>query len=580
MGKIFDECKKRETLHRAWDRIRANGTRSKADETKRAIEDFARTAERDIQRIQNRLREDTFVFEPQKGVLKKKASGGKRGLVMASVQNRIVERALLDTLSKHSSVAQRANGQPTSFGGVPHRSVPHALQFLDRAFRDGHLFFVRSDISGFFDAVPRKVVIEKIGEDIDDQRFLKLLDQASTVTLGNEEALGDDRSVFPTDEEGVAQGSPLSPLFGNILLHEFDQRFNERGIVCARFIDDFVILGPTEAKVRKAFENAKADLAKLGLHCHDPFAQNADNRKTQRGRVGNGFNFLGYFCSPGLFQPSESARKGLLGTIDQHLTNGRKAIMKARRDENSWADMQRYAQTQTLIDRVLRGWGDAFAYSTLPTIMDRLDVEIDQRLDNFKSWFTRQMRDADRKAKRRMGGVGLLGDVERKTLDEVPFRLEHGTRFRTSKNTITISTDGALCSGARQSKRERRPGGWAFVVHGSNEERGGYDVATFNNRMELMAVIEALKHTPSGASVCIRTDSQYVCSICNEGGAIQKNSDLWRSYEAQASQRRVRIVWVKGHAGDEYNERADRLASKYAEDARLIEQASRTPWVA
>ena len=66
---------------------------------------------------------------------------------MASVHNRIVERALLDTLQQKVEVARQVGRQSTSFGGVPDRSVPHALKFLHDAFVGGHGFFVRSDIS-------------------------------------------------------------------------------------------------------------------------------------------------------------------------------------------------------------------------------------------------------------------------------------------------------------------------------------------------------------------------------------------------------------------------------------------------
>ena len=319
MGRHFVHCTRQEALHKAWRRIRANGTRSKADETRQAIKDFERTANRDIGRIQRRLRDGTFLFDPQKGVLKKKSSGGHRGIVMASVHNRIVERALLDTLQEKVDAARQVGRQPSSFGGVPERSVPHALKFLQEAFGSGHWHFVRSDISGFFDGIPRKAVLDRIARDVDDARFLDLLDQATTVTLANEEALGEDRAVFPTDEEGVAQGSPLSPLFGNILLHPFDERFNDRGILCARFIDDFVLLGTSEAKVRKAFASARDHLAELGLRCHDPFATGTSAEKAQHGRVEDGFDFLGYFCSPGLFQPSRRGRKGLLEAVDGHL---------------------------------------------------------------------------------------------------------------------------------------------------------------------------------------------------------------------------------------------------------------------
>ena len=163
MGKLFEHCTTQDTLHKAWRRIRGNGARSKAEETRSAIEDFDHTANRNITRIQKRLRTDAFEFDPQKGVLKTKSSGGKRGIVMASVHNRIVERALLDTLQRKVEIARQAGRQPSSFGGVPERSVPHALKFLDEAFKSGHTHFVRSDISGFFDGIPRKAVLERIG---------------------------------------------------------------------------------------------------------------------------------------------------------------------------------------------------------------------------------------------------------------------------------------------------------------------------------------------------------------------------------------------------------------------------------
>jgi RNA-directed DNA polymerase len=98
MGKFFHSATEQNSLKLAWQRIRANGIFSSAIETRVAVELFDRDESRNISNIQRRLRAGTFEFEPQHGVLKKKNSGGKRGIVMASVHNRVVERAWLDCL--------------------------------------------------------------------------------------------------------------------------------------------------------------------------------------------------------------------------------------------------------------------------------------------------------------------------------------------------------------------------------------------------------------------------------------------------------------------------------------------------
>src|SRR5687767_15390945 len=134
MGKLFRVATEQSALRLAWHRIRANGSASLAPETRVAIETFERDESRNIYNIQRSLRAGTFEFEPQMGVLKRKKDGGKRGIVMASVHNRVVERALLDCLQKESAFVRSVINFPTSIGGVPHRSVPHGLKMIRDAF--------------------------------------------------------------------------------------------------------------------------------------------------------------------------------------------------------------------------------------------------------------------------------------------------------------------------------------------------------------------------------------------------------------------------------------------------------------
>ncbi len=133
---------------------------------------------------------------------------------------------------------------------------------------------------------------------------------------------------------------------------------------------------------------------------------------------------------------------------------------------------------------------------------------------------------------------------------------------------VIIHTDGA-CSG------NPGPGGWGAIIRdgGKTTEIKGGEAATTNNRMELLAAISALESLPDNTPAELHTDSQYL-----RDGITQwlhnwkkngwrtsdkkpvKNVDLWKRLEAAAERHQVTWHWVRGHVGQDENERADELA--------------------
>jgi ribonuclease HI len=135
---------------------------------------------------------------------------------------------------------------------------------------------------------------------------------------------------------------------------------------------------------------------------------------------------------------------------------------------------------------------------------------------------------------------------------------------------VVIYTDGA-CRG------NPGPGGWGVVLSykGANKELFGGEKATTNNRMELMAAIQALEALTKPCTVKLHTDSKYVLQGITEwlpnwkkrqwrtaNNAPVKNEDLWRRLDIAGQIHTVEWIWVKGHAGNSGNEQADALANQ------------------
>lgn len=112
------------------------------------------------------------------------------------------------------------------------------------------------------------------------------------------------------------------------------------------------------------------------------------------------------------------------------------------------------------------------------------------------------------------------------------------------------------------------PGGWAFtmVLDGTEWRVSGYDGSTTNNRMELTAVIEALKFGSKNTDCTVYTDSQWVIKCASGVWKRKANLDLWSEYsEISEKYEDIKWVWVKGHSGDMMNEVVDKLARHEAE---------------
>ena len=151
---------------------------------------------------------------------------------------------------------------------------------------------------------------------------------------------------------------------------------------------------------------------------------------------------------------------------------------------------------------------------------------------------------------------------------------------KSTKDAIQIYTDGSCL------KNPYGPGGYAAIIRYQSDGKqyemrlSGGAAGTTNNRMELMAVIEAVKHCPDiEKPMLVYTDSQYIVNAFGKGwiknwvrlnwdrgkeGGPVKNADLWKELLTVIGKRKIDFAWVKGHAGNPLNEQCDKMAVEAA----------------
>ena len=140
-------------------------------------------------------------------------------------------------------------------------------------------------------------------------------------------------------------------------------------------------------------------------------------------------------------------------------------------------------------------------------------------------------------------------------------------------NIVTIFTDGSCLSNPGQ-------GGWAAVLRWRDNEKEivGHEADTTNNRMELKAAIMGLNAVTRAMPIALHTDSRYVMNGVQDWMPRWKangwktaskkpvaNQDLWEQLDQAVQRHDITWHWVKGHAGNEFNERCDQLARSAAE---------------
>jgi len=388
--------------------IYQNGIQSKSSQTRHEISVFSEDAETHLARISRQLRTKKFKFEPSHGIpVQKKGKSSKRPLVLSPIPNRIVQRALLEVIQTLPKI-KAIQSSWLNFGGVPELGVPEAVTTAYEIMLRKN-YFVRTDISAFFVNIPRDKAIAQITKyTVGNADFNELLISATNVELDNVSQLASDLSLFPLEDIGVAQGSCLSPLLCNLLLDEFDNKMNARGVECVRYIDDFILFAKDRRTALQAFNGAKKYLKSLNLEVYDP---SIDSDKAEMGVSRKGFDFLGCRIEECNVRPSKKA----CGRIKSRIKDLIKESLTAAHDPTAAVlSHKTYSDTLGSINRVLQGWANTYVFCTDTRLIKNIDIAIDGLLKHYHLRLKDIFRHLKTEDVRRLMGVYLLQDCRAK----------------------------------------------------------------------------------------------------------------------------------------------------------------------
>ena len=224
-SELLEKTLERENMRRAYQRVKQNGGAPGVDGmTVTMLTEYLKA---NWVAIKEQLLQGTYCPQPVKRVEIPKPGGGVRALGIPTVLDRLIQQALLQTLTPIFD----PHFSSESYGFRPGRRAHDAIRRAQEHIREGYRFVVDMDLEKFFDRVNHDMLMARVARRVKDKRVLKLI--RSYLNTGVMEC-----GVVSRTTEGTPQGGPLSPLLSNILLDDLDRELARRGHRFVRYADD------------------------------------------------------------------------------------------------------------------------------------------------------------------------------------------------------------------------------------------------------------------------------------------------------------------------------------------------------
>jgi len=309
--------------------------------------------------VAEELRAGTYRPRPYRRREIPKEGGKVRVISIPSIRDRVVQGALRLVLEP----IFEADFSGSSFGARPGRSAHEAIDTVRQGLRRRRHHVVDVDLKAYFDSIRHAPLLERVARRVQDDEVLALVNQF----------------LKSTGDNGIPQGSPLSPLLANIALNDLDHALDRgRGFLSyARYLDDMVVLAPDSEKGRRwasrALERIRQEAEALGVSLNTEKTRTVT--MTDRGAS---FAFLGFDFrgkrSPktGTWYPNTNPRR-------KKVTDVLRRVRYVLRDSRALAVQAAVAE----VNAIVRGWVNYFRWGNSYQALDRVKHHVELKVRRF-----------------------------------------------------------------------------------------------------------------------------------------------------------------------------------------------------
>lgn len=337
---LLNELADPKNLRNAWKALHKKPFSFGIDEV--TIDDFRNNLEHELDELSAAL--SSGKYKPQelrghpleKGKARSRSADKKeyRILKIPTVRDRVVQKTIENLIIEHLDKLYKISKNGVSFAYMKSGGVEKAANQVRNYYKQGLGWVYRADIRKFFDEIDNKVLLKQVNAALPDKTLMPLIERFLEIDIRNVNEI-EERTLVEYQYNpvvGIAQGSPLSPLFANVFLSKLDKNVKKKGLKMVRYADDIVILTKTKEEAIEAHNFIEAELKKIKLVVHPLLVQGdlpeEGHEKHSVVRKYSGLLFLGLRFTSDKIYPSGDSYENAIWTVRRAAYNQKLSFIK------------------------------------------------------------------------------------------------------------------------------------------------------------------------------------------------------------------------------------------------------------